>query len=54
MEKTIKAKRVSYGYIEIRDAGALSPRYRIYINGQIYECSDDLDTVIKIFDAKPA
>ena len=39
METTIKAKKVSYGYIEIRDAGTLSPRYRIYLNGRIYECS---------------
>ena len=52
MASTIKAKQVSYGLVEIRDHGAQSPRYAIYVNGQIKEISDDLTTIIRIFDSK--
>lgn len=33
MERTIKSKVVSYGLVEVRDAGAISPRYRLYVAG---------------------
>lgn len=49
---TIKSKMVSYGLVEIQDAGATSPRYRIYVNGSLKEYSDDLNTIIRIFDSK--
>lgn len=52
MEITLKSKRVSYGLVELRDAGTHSPRYRIYVNGQLKEQSDDLNTIISIFDSR--
>ena len=52
MEMTIKSKRVSYGLVELRDAGTASPRYRIYLHGSIREYSDDLNTIMSIFDRK--
>lgn len=52
METTIRSKRVSYGLVELRDAGTLSPRYRIYVNGRLKEQSDDLNTVLRIFDTR--
>lgn len=52
METTIKAKNVSYGLVEIRDAGTSSPRYRIYVNNQLKEQSDNLNDIIRIFDSR--
>ena len=49
---TIKSKRVSYGLVELRDAGTSSPRYRIYVNGDLKEQSDDLNTISQIFNSK--
>ena len=49
---SIKAKQVSYGLVEIKDHGAQSPRYAIYVNGQIKEYSDDLTTILRIFESK--
>lgn len=50
MEKTIKSKVVSYGLVEVRDAGATSPRYRIYVAGQLKEISDNLSTILSCYD----
>ena len=50
MEYVIDEKKVSYGYVKLVDAGNLSPRYRIYLNGQLREQSDDLSTVKRIFE----
>ncbi len=50
MEKTIKSKVLSYGLVEVRDAGATSPRYRIYVAGQLKEYSDSLSTILSCFD----
>lgn len=52
METVIKSKTVSYGRVELRDAGAVSPRYRIYVNGQLKEYSDDLSFMTSTFDRK--
>lgn len=49
---TIKAKQVSYGLVELKDHGPSSPRYAIYVNGQIKEISDDLNFMIRTFDQK--
>lgn len=40
MASVIKSKRTSYGTVELRDHGAQSPRYAIYVNGQIKEISE--------------
>ena len=48
----IKTKVVSYGTIQIRDAGAISPRYSILVNGEVKEYSDDLKTIEDIYDRK--
>lgn len=50
METTIKSKRVSYGLVEIRDAGTLSPRYRLYVNGELKKQSDSFDTIMWEYD----
>lgn len=52
MERILKEKRVSYGKVELRDAGAVSPRYRIYLNGTLREYSDNLYDLQRIFDTK--
>jgi len=52
MAVTIKAKRVSYGLVELKDNGPSSPRYAIFVNGQIKEISDNLDFMIQTFDQK--
>ncbi|MBR1781289.1 MAG: hypothetical protein IJ751_07815 [Oscillospiraceae bacterium] len=52
METTIKSKRVSYGLVELKDAGASSPRYRIYVNGQLKEYSNDLNFMVSTFERK--
>jgi hypothetical protein len=52
MTTTIKIKNVSYGVVELKDHGAQSPRYAIYVNGQIKEISDNLDFMIQTFDRK--
>lgn len=52
MTTTIKAKQVSYGLVELKDHGPSSPRYAIYVNGQIKEISDDLNFMIRTFDQK--
>ena len=52
MAITIRAKRVSYGLVELKDKGPSSPRYAIYVNGQIKEISDNLDFMIQTFDQK--
>ena len=52
MAVTIRAKRVSYGLVELKDNGPSSPRYAIYVNGQIKEISDNLDFMIQTFDQK--
>jgi len=49
---TILSKQVSYGKVEIRDHGAQSPRYSIWVNGQIKEYSDDYSTIKSIYDSK--
>ena len=50
MEQTIKSKSLSYGLVEVRDAGAVSPRYRLYLNGTLKEYSDSLDTIMRCYD----
>lgn len=40
---------VSYGLVEIRDEG-VSPRYRLYVAGQLKESSDNLNTILACFD----
>ena len=50
MEITLKSKRVSYGLVELRDAGAANPRYRIYVNGQLKQYSEDLNFLMREFD----
>ena len=50
METVIKSKVVSYGLVELRDAGATSPRYRIYVAGQLKEYSDDLNGIMWFFE----
>lgn len=52
METTLKSKRVSYGTVELRDGGATSPRYRIYVNGQLKEYSEDLYFLTSEFNNK--
>ena len=52
METTLKSRRVSYGLVELRDGGAASPRYRIYVNGQLKEYSEDLNFLMGVFDRK--
>lgn len=52
MATTIRAKRVSYGLVELVDNGPSSPRYAIYVNGQIKEISDNLDFMIQTFNNK--
>ena len=49
---TILSKHVSYGKVEIRDHGPQSPRYSIWVNGQIKEYSDDYSTIKSIYDSK--
>lgn len=50
MESVIKSKMLSYGLVEVRDAGATSPRYRLYVAGQLKSYSDDLYTILAEFD----
>lgn len=50
METTIKSKMLSYGLVEVRDAGAKSPRYRLYVAGQLKSYSDSLSTILSEFD----
>ena len=50
METTIKSKTVSYGLVEVRDAGTKSPRYRLYVAGKLKETSDNLNTILSCFD----
>lgn len=50
METTIKAKQVSYGKVEVRDAGTASPRYRLYVNGELKKTSDSKDTIMYEYD----
>ena len=50
MDKTIKSKMESYGLVEVRDGGAKSPRYSLYVAGQLKEVSDDLNTILRCFD----
>ena len=52
MASLIKSKRSSYGTVELRDHGAQSPRYAIYVNGQIKEISDDYYYILGVFDQK--
>lgn len=52
MASVIKSKRVSYGLVELKDHGAQSPRYAIYVNGQIKEHSDNYDLIVSIFNTK--
>lgn len=52
METVLKRKTVSYGTVELRDAGPVSPRYRIYVNGQLKEYSDDQYFLSSTFDNK--
>lgn len=49
-EPTIKMKSLRYGTVEIRDAGCVSPRYRLYVNGQIKDASDDLNAILRLYD----
>lgn len=52
MESVIKYKYVSYGKVELKDAGATSPRYRIYVNGTLKEYSDNRYELERIYDSK--
>ena len=52
MSTLLKSKRVSYGLVELRDHGASSPRYGIYVNGQLKEYSNNLSFLIETFDRK--
>ena len=50
MQTVVKSKRVSYGWVEIRDSGPQSPRYGIYLDGRLREYSDDLNYLISVFN----
>ncbi len=50
MERTLKSKVVSYGLVEVRDGGTLSPRYRLYVAGQLKEVSDSLSVILSCFE----
>ena len=52
MVTVLKRKRVSYGEVELRDHGASSPRYGIYVNGELKEYSENLAFMIQTFDRK--
>ena len=52
MAVTIQSKRVSYGLVELKDNGPSSPRYAIYVNGQIKEVSDDYSFMMQLFNNK--
>ena len=52
MAVTIKSKYVSYGLVEIKYSGSYSPRYGIYVNGELKEYSDDLNYLMGLFDRK--
>lgn len=52
MEKILKTKKVSYGTVVLKDHGNSSPRYAIYVNGEIKEISDNRDFMIRTFDTK--
>lgn len=53
MSKTIKAKSVSYGLVELVDSQSGSgPRYFIRVNGTVRETSNDLAFMIRTFDNK--
>ena len=38
--------------VELRDNGAQSPKYSIWVNGELKEISDDLDFMIRTYDSK--
>lgn len=52
MSTVLKSKIVSYGLVELRDHGASSPRYGIYVNGVLKEYSENLSFMIETFDRK--
>lgn len=52
MRTVLKSKRVSYGYVELVDAGTTWARYRIELNGNLQEVSDDLSYMSRLFDTK--
>ncbi len=49
--KTLKAKTVSYGLVELVDNQShLGPRYSIRVNDRIKEQSNDLGTLARTYD----
>lgn len=46
---TLKAKRTSYGLIEVRESGVLG-WYALYINGELKEQSADLSYIMRQYD----
>ena len=52
MDSVLKAKRVSYGLVELVDSGNSWARYSIRVNGSIKEVSDDLNFLVNTFDSK--
>lgn len=53
MSKTLKAKRVSYGLIELVDNEShLGPRYSIRVDSKVKEQSNDLNSLMQTFDRK--
>ncbi|MDR0854221.1 MAG: hypothetical protein LBN34_07620 [Clostridiales Family XIII bacterium] len=47
----LKAKKVSYGLVELRD-DFKAAQYGIYVNGQLKEYSGNLQYLIGVFDKK--
>ncbi|MGI6095857.1 MAG: hypothetical protein ACOYBL_10575 [Lachnospiraceae bacterium] len=50
MRTVLKSKRVSYGLVELIDGGTSYARYRIEVNGNIKEVSDDLSYLSQLFE----
>lgn len=47
---TLKSKVVSYGLVEVVDAGTAGSRYRLYVAGQLKEVSDNLNTILSCYN----
>jgi hypothetical protein len=46
---TIKAKRTSYGLVEVRDGSSVG-WFVIYVNGEVKEQSKNLEFILRQFD----
>jgi len=50
--KVIKEKIVSYGTVKLIDNESSWARYRIEVNGEVKEVSEDLNFMLDTFDRK--